>query len=128
VKRCICSSSPDASSKVLPLSSVYGHSIEVMGLAAYDANIFVGKVGRRKIVEEVYPIEGIRLLPVHVVRVIEVQRRGGLIDRRYASGLICTGMSIVEAVRPGRTNLMELIGDEDRLVIFILSNCSRLHI
>lgn len=68
VQRRICSSSPDASSEVLPLSRVYSHYIEVVNLAAYGADIFVGKIGRRKIVNEVYPMGGMRLLharPVH---------------------------------------------------------------
>jgi hypothetical protein len=40
---------------------VYGLYIEVVGLAAHEAGFFVGTVGGRKIVEEVYPIEGMQL-------------------------------------------------------------------
>ena len=64
MQRGVCSSSSDTSGEILPLSGVYGHSVGVVGLTAYDAYIFVGKVDRREIVEEVYPVEGMRLLQV----------------------------------------------------------------
>ena len=46
VQRHICSSSSNTSREVLPLSSVYGLSIEVVGLAAHKARLFAGKVDR----------------------------------------------------------------------------------
>jgi len=61
MQRCIRSTGSNTSCEVLPLSSVYGLSIDVVSLAAHEAGFFVRKVDRRKIVEEVYPIEGIHL-------------------------------------------------------------------
>ena len=51
------SASPNTSSKVLPLASVYRLSVDVVRLAAYEADVLVGKVDRRKIVEKVDPVE-----------------------------------------------------------------------
>ena len=67
MQRCICSTSSNTSCEVLPFSSVYGLSIEVGSLAAHEAGFFVRKVDRRKIVEEVYSIEGIHLHHVRQV-------------------------------------------------------------
>ena len=64
VQRCIRGSSSNTSCKVLPLPSVYGLPIEVVNLAAQEARCFIRKVDRRKIVEEVYAIERVRLLNV----------------------------------------------------------------
>ena len=60
VQRRISSPGPDTSCKVLPLPSVYGLSIEVVNPATQEARCLMRKVGRREIVEEVYPIEGMR--------------------------------------------------------------------
>jgi len=57
VQRCVGSPSPDTSCEVLPLSSLYGFPIDVVNPVA--------PMGRRKIVKEVYPIEGMHLLHVH---------------------------------------------------------------
>ena len=67
MQRCIRSTSSNTSCEVLPLSSVYGLSIDVASLAAHEAGLFVRKVDRRKIVEEVYPIKGIHLRHVREV-------------------------------------------------------------
>lgn len=61
VQRDVGSSSPNTGRKVLPLSSVNRLSIDVVSLSAYGAGFLVGKVDGGKIVEEVYPIEGIQL-------------------------------------------------------------------
>ena len=67
VQRDICSSSPNTGREVLPLPSVNSLSVDVVSLAADGAGFLVGKVDRGKIVEEMYPIEGIQLDPVHRV-------------------------------------------------------------
>ena len=67
VQRDIGGSSPNTGCKVLPLPSVNGLSVDVVNLTANGAGALVGKVDRGKIVDEMYPIEGIQLDPVHQV-------------------------------------------------------------
>lgn len=80
------SSSPNTGGEVLPLSGVDSLSIDVVSLAAYDADFIIGKVDRRKIVEEMYPIEWIHLLGVHPVHGCREARRGS--TSRQAGGLM----------------------------------------
>jgi len=87
VQRRVGSSSPNTSCKVLPLSSMYSFSIDVVNLAAHNANLFVGKVGERKIVEEVYPIERMFLLHVRRVHGCKGARDGGGLDALNVAGL-----------------------------------------
>ena len=77
VQRDICSSGSNTSCKVLPLPSVNGLSIDVMNLAAHGTGFLRGKVGGGKIVEEVYPIEGIQLDRVRRVHGCRSARGGG---------------------------------------------------
>lgn len=75
---CIGSTSPDAGSEVLPLSSMDGLSIEVVSFAANGADLFMGKVGSRKVVEEMYAIEWMRLFRVRLVHGCREARRGSM--------------------------------------------------
>jgi len=68
VQRDICSSSPNTGCEVLPLPSVNSLSVDVVSLAAQGTGFLVGKVDRGKIVEEVYPVEGIQLDCAHGCR------------------------------------------------------------
>ena len=86
VQRHIRGSSPNTGCEVLPLPGVYGFSVEVVNFAAHEADRFVGKVGRRKIVEEVNPIEGMGLLPVREVHGCWGAREK--VERRKAGSLI----------------------------------------
>ena len=106
VERGIRSPSPNTSGEVLPLPSVNSLSIDVVSLAAYDTDLFVGKMDSRKIVEEMYSIERIHLFWVRLVHDCRVRRRGSTtLISRQASGLIlnmraCMGVVIVCAMRP----------------------------
>jgi len=82
VQRHIRSSSPNTSCEILPLPGMYSLSIEVVGLAAHEAGFFVGMMYRGKIVEEVYPIEGIHLHHVHQVHGCGGTGEGGLVGRK----------------------------------------------
>ena len=98
MQRCIRSTSSNTSCKVLPFSSVYGLSIEVVSLAAHGAGFFVRKVDGRKIVEEVYPIEGIHLRHVRHVHGCRGSGKGGLTPAsRKAGRSISAGHGCSEA-------------------------------
>jgi hypothetical protein len=88
VQRCIGSSSANTSGEILPLPSMDGLFIEVVSLAAYGADLFVGKVGSRNIVEEMYAIEGMRLFWVRLVHGRREGRRG-LVSRQAGVLIIC---------------------------------------
>ena len=81
----IRSSGPNAGGEVLPLSSVDGLSIDVVSLAAYEADIFVGKVNGRKVMEEMYSIEGTHFFRTPLVHGCREVRMGMM--GRQASGL-----------------------------------------
>lgn len=76
VERSIGSPSPNTGGEVLPLPSMDGLSIDVVCLAAYYTDLFMGKVDRRKVVEEMYSIEGMRLFRVHLAHGCREVRRG----------------------------------------------------
>ena len=68
VQRDIRGSSPNTGREVLPLPSVNSLSVDVVSLAAHRARFLVGKVDGGKIVEEVYPVEGVELDCAHGCR------------------------------------------------------------
>ena len=107
MQRCIRSTSSNTGCEILPFPSVYGLSIDVVGLSAYEAGFFVRKVGRRKIVEEVYPIEGMGLLQARQVHGCRGPRkRGRSQGRQYNKRM--PKEAVVAAMRPGRDNVSEL--------------------
>lgn len=61
MQRHIRSPSANTSCEVLPLSSVYGLSIDIVNPAAHGTGFIVGRVGGGKIVEEMDAIEGMLL-------------------------------------------------------------------
>ena len=95
----IRSSSPNTSCEVLPLPSVYGLSVEVQGLAAHETGLFVvGMVDGGKIVEEVYPIKGIHLEPIHRIHGCRVGRARELWSREASCPIIIS--------TPGRPGIL----------------------
>ena len=89
VQRYIRSSSPNTSCEVLPLSGVYGLSVEVMGLAAHETGFFVGVVDGGEVMEEVHPVEGIQLEPLSQVHDCG-GTRARVLGSRTAGSLITT--------------------------------------
>ena len=111
MQRCIRSTSSNTSCEILPLPSVYGLSIDVVGFSAHEAGFSVRKVDRRKIVEEVYPIEGIHLLQVRQVHGCRGPRKrgpdNGKWQGRQSNKRMPKEVAMV-AMRPGRDNVSEL--------------------
>ena len=91
VQRHIRSPSTNTSCEVLPLSSVYGLSIDIVNPTAHGTGFIVGRVGGGKIVEEMYAIEGILLGLVCLVH----GRRGARV-RKLASS---RAGSLIKATR-----------------------------